>query len=74
VPWGPFREQQTYNRYRDIHGVYGGQQQGGICTPAEHPVVIVFTGASGEQQSVQAAIVKSTTAAMVARRTRLWLS
>ncbi|MFC5082143.1 HNH endonuclease [Microvirga arabica] len=49
MPWGPFQEQQLYNRRRDIHAVYGGQQQGGICTPGEHTVVIVFTGESGEQ-------------------------
>ncbi|GJE35609.1 hypothetical protein [Methylobacterium oxalidis] len=49
MPWGPFHEQQVYNRRRDIHAVYGGQQQGGICTPSQHPVIIVFTGSSGEQ-------------------------
>jgi 5-methylcytosine-specific restriction protein A len=49
MPWGPFEEQQTYNRRRDIHGRYGGQQQGGICTPNGHPVVICFTGETGEQ-------------------------
>lgn len=49
MPWGPFFEQRVYNRRRDIHAVYGGQQQGGICTPSQHPVVIVFTGSSGEQ-------------------------
>lgn len=49
MPWGPFHEQQIYNRRRDIHAVYSGQQQGGICTPSRHPLVILFTGASGEQ-------------------------
>lgn len=49
MPWGAFYEQRTYNRRRDIHAVYGGQQQGGICTPSQHPVVIVFTGSGGEQ-------------------------
>ncbi|WP_342027977.1 HNH endonuclease [Microvirga vignae] len=49
MPWGPFQEQRIYSRRRDIHAVYGGQQQGGICTPGEHPVIIVFTGESGEQ-------------------------
>lgn len=49
MPWGPFVEQATYNRRRDIHSRYGGQQQGGICTPGAHPVVICFTGESGEQ-------------------------
>lgn len=49
MPWGPFREQRIYNRRKDIHGAYGGQQQGGICTPSHHPVIILFTGSSGEQ-------------------------
>ncbi|ACS38980.1 Hypothetical protein MexAM1_META1p1101 [Methylorubrum extorquens AM1] len=29
TPWGAFHEQRIYNRRRDIHAVYGGQQQGG---------------------------------------------
>lgn len=49
MPWGPFHEQRIYNRRRDIHAVYGGQQQGGICTPSQHPLMILFTGSSGEQ-------------------------
>ena len=49
MPWGPFQEQQIYNRRRDIHAVYGGQPQGGICTPGDHPLIVVFTGESGEQ-------------------------
>lgn len=49
TPWGPFHEQRIYNRRRDIHAVYGGQQQGGIYTPSRHAVIIVFTGSSGEQ-------------------------
>src|SRR5262249_26534905 len=32
-----------------IHARFGGQRQGGICTPKGHPVVIAFTGASGRQ-------------------------
>jgi 5-methylcytosine-specific restriction protein A len=38
---------RTYNRRRDIHERYGGQRQGGISTPAKHPVIFAFTGASG---------------------------
>lgn len=49
MPWGPFHEQRIYKRRQDIHAVYGGQQQGGICTPSKHAVIIVFTGSSGEQ-------------------------
>lgn len=36
-----------YNRQKQIHGVFGGQQQGGISTPKEHPLVIAFTGEAG---------------------------
>ena len=37
-----------YDRRRDIHGKFGGQRQGGISTPNQHPVIFLFTGASGE--------------------------
>lgn len=40
---------KIYNRRKDIHGLLKGQQQGGICTPKEHPFVVLFTGESGEQ-------------------------
>jgi hypothetical protein len=36
-----------YNRQKHIHGVFGGQRQGGISTPKEHPLVIAFTGEAG---------------------------
>lgn len=38
---------QVYNRRLDIHDRFGGQQQGGIITPANHNVVIVITGDQG---------------------------
>lgn len=44
-----FRLGQTYHRKRDIHGVFGGQEQGGICTPANSPLIFIFTGGAGEQ-------------------------
>jgi 5-methylcytosine-specific restriction enzyme A len=31
----------------DLHDQYGGQRQGGISTPKNHPIVIIFTGPSG---------------------------
>ena len=37
-----------YSRRLDIHARFGGQQQGGISTPAEAPVVIIFTGEAGQ--------------------------
>ncbi|TDK21060.1 HNH endonuclease [Luteimonas aestuarii] len=43
----PFEIGALYRRRRDIHGLYGGQQQGGISTPAKFPVVIAFTGEAG---------------------------
>tara|TARA_R110000796_G_scaffold26133_9_gene72876 strand:- start:14585 stop:15676 length:1092 start_codon:yes stop_codon:yes gene_type:complete len=45
----PFVVGEEYNRRADIHGVYGGQWQGGISTPAQFPYVFIFTGDSGEQ-------------------------
>lgn len=44
-----FKVGHDYNRRADIHGEYGGQQQGGISTPADHPYVFIFTGESGEE-------------------------
>ena len=38
---------RTNNRRRDIHERYGGQRQGGISTPAKHPIIFAFTGAAG---------------------------
>src|SRR5436309_11080683 len=40
---------RIYSRRQDIHARFGGQQQGGIATPAKAPFVFLFTGASGEQ-------------------------
>jgi 5-methylcytosine-specific restriction protein A len=34
-------------RRRDLHGQYGGQQQGGISTPRDHPLIVLVTGESG---------------------------
>ncbi|QII27564.1 HNH endonuclease [Stenotrophomonas maltophilia] len=43
----PFEVGALYNRKEQIHAVFGGQQQGGISTPKEHPLVIAFTGEAG---------------------------
>jgi len=43
-----FTQGVVYNRRRDIHGPFGGQQYGGICTPAKHPFIFIFTGEIGE--------------------------
>lgn len=42
-----FEKNRLYNRRADIHARFGGQQQGGIITPAEHPLVIIITGEEG---------------------------
>lgn len=36
-------------RRRDLHRLFGGQEQGGISTPAKHAMIFLFTGESGEQ-------------------------
>ena len=38
---------KIYNRRSDIHGIYKGQQYGGIATPAEHLYIFIFTGDAG---------------------------
>jgi 5-methylcytosine-specific restriction protein A len=43
----PFEVGALYSRKHDIHGRFGGQQQGGISTPVGHPYVILFTGEVG---------------------------
>ncbi|MGN6145903.1 MAG: HNH endonuclease [Mesorhizobium sp.] len=42
-----FEVGRTYNRRKDIHARFGGQQQGGIITPTAHPLVIIITGEEG---------------------------
>jgi 5-methylcytosine-specific restriction protein A len=36
-------------RRSDLHNQYGGQRQGGISTPSRYPIILLFTGESGEQ-------------------------
>ena len=48
MTWG-FEVGRVYHRRNDIHARFGGQQQGGIITPAQHPVVIIITGEEGLQ-------------------------
>lgn len=44
----PFEVGALYSRKMQIHALLGGQQQGGIATPREQPVVIIFTGEAGK--------------------------
>ena len=46
MSWG-FEEGRTYHRRNDIHARFRGQQQGGIITPANFPLVIIITGEEG---------------------------
>jgi 5-methylcytosine-specific restriction protein A len=48
-PGFPFEVGEVYDRRRDIHERYDGQQQGGISTPQRAPFIFLFTGESGEQ-------------------------
>ena len=48
MSWG-FEIGRVYNRRNDIHARFGGQQQGGIITPKDHPLVIIITGEEGLQ-------------------------
>lgn len=43
-----FVEGQIYRR-GDIHDLYGGNRQSGICPSAKMPYIFIFTGSSGEQ-------------------------
>jgi 5-methylcytosine-specific restriction protein A len=42
-----FEVGRIYNRRSDIHGSYGGQEQGGMATPRRFPVIFLFTADSG---------------------------
>lgn len=44
-----FEVGKEYKRKVDIHGVYGGQSQGGISTPKDYPIVFIFTSDTAEQ-------------------------
>ncbi|RWM19649.1 MAG: HNH endonuclease [Mesorhizobium sp.] len=48
MSWG-FERGRVYNRRADIHARFGGQQQGGMITPARFPLIIIVTGAEGQQ-------------------------
>jgi hypothetical protein len=46
MSWG-FEEGKVYSRRADLHAKFGGQQQGGIVKPSQHPLVIIVTGKEG---------------------------
>ena len=45
----PYEVGALYKRREEIHGLLGGQTQGGISTPTNTPFVILFTGEAGKQ-------------------------
>lgn len=52
MTWG-YERGRSYNRQRDIHGRFGGQEQGGIITPAQHALVIAITSERGRNHGYQ---------------------
>jgi 5-methylcytosine-specific restriction enzyme A len=44
---------QIYNRRRDIHHRFGGQEQGGMITPADYNLIFLVTGSSGRQHGYE---------------------
>src|SRR5258708_2260918 len=48
LPDGQFQPGNIYRR-RDLHANWGGQQQGGISTPANADYALLFTGESGNK-------------------------
>ena len=48
-----FVKGEQYGRQKDLRARFGGQPQGGISTPSEHPFVFIFTGKAGEQHGYE---------------------
>jgi 5-methylcytosine-specific restriction enzyme A len=44
---------QLYHRRRELHSKYGGQEQGGMITPAQHSLIFLVTGNSGRQHGYE---------------------
>ena len=45
----PFIPGHIYNRRLDIHDIYGGNRQSGICPSTTTPFIFIFTGKTGQQ-------------------------
>lgn len=45
----PFIPNQIYKRRADIHAMYGGNWQSGICPSVSYPYIFIFSGKSGQQ-------------------------
>lgn len=48
-----FEAGRIYKRKEEIHGVYGGQGQGGISTPSKRPMILLFTSDAGKNYGYQ---------------------
>jgi 5-methylcytosine-specific restriction protein A len=48
-----FVPEQLYHRQREIHARFGGQEQGGMITPAKHNLIFLVTGSSGRQHGYE---------------------
>jgi hypothetical protein len=45
----PFVPGKVYHRRNDIHKIYGGNWQSGICPSSQYPYIFIFSGKSGKQ-------------------------
>lgn len=43
-----FKVGEIYNRQKEIHEPFGGQEQSGISTPQKHPYIFIFSGQKGQ--------------------------
>lgn len=48
-----FVPEQLYHRKHDIHSKFGGQEQGGMFTPAPHNLIFLVTGNFGKQDGYE---------------------
>tara|TARA_R110002020_G_scaffold85914_4_gene211759 strand:- start:1122 stop:1622 length:501 start_codon:yes stop_codon:yes gene_type:complete len=53
MPQLPFIPEQRYNRRNDIHKVYGGNWQSGICPSSKFPYIFIFSGKSGKKHGYE---------------------
>ena len=49
----PFIPEHIYNRRQEIHALYGGNWQSGICPCANYPYIFIFSGKSGKLHGYQ---------------------
>lgn len=49
----PFIPGQVYNRRKQVHALYGGNWQSGICPSKDYPYIFIFSGKSGKQHGYE---------------------